>query len=67
MKLLTERDLKHISGAMNLEGLRGSSNIVDLRGVDMGSWIDAANMCWKPGTSSIIMFPGGFYIPNLRF
>jgi|AGFT01.1.fsa_nt_gi hypothetical protein len=44
MEVLKEIDLKRISGAMNLAGMKGSSNVVDLRGKNMGSWVDAANM-----------------------
>ena len=46
---------------MNLNGLRPSSNIFDGRGKNMGGWIDANNICWKPGTPTAIMFPSGNY------
>lgn len=67
MELLEKKETECVSGAMNLNGFRESTNIIDLRGKDMGSWIDAANTCWKPGTSSNIMYPGEFFIPNIRF
>lgn len=61
MKKLNEAELKKIAGAMNLNGLRPSSNIFDGRGKNMGGWIDANNICWKPGTPTAIMFPSGNY------
>ncbi|EGE2833602.1 hypothetical protein ACTULT_004675, partial [Escherichia coli] len=36
-----------------------STNVIDLRGKDMGTYIDANGACWAPGTPSIIMYPGG--------
>jgi len=67
MEILNSEELKEVSGAMNLQGFPQSNNVIDLQGTNMVSWIDAANTCWMPGTSSIIMYPGGFYIPNFRF
>jgi len=67
MKDLEKKQTELVTGAMNLNGLRESMNTINLNGVNQGSWIDAANVCWKPGTPSIIMFPGGYYIPGLRF
>lgn len=67
MKDLEKKQTELVTGAMNLNGLRESMNTINLNGVSQGSWIDAANVCWKPGTPSIIMFPGGYSTPKLRF
>jgi len=67
MEILNTQSIQQVSGGMNWQGGRESTNVIDIRGKDMGSWIDAANSCWKPGTPSIIMYPGGVYIPNFRF
>ncbi|HHE2836396.1 TPA: hypothetical protein ACO4ER_004467, partial [Escherichia coli] len=48
-----------IQGASLLNGLPSSTNVIDLRGKDMGTYIDANGACWAPGTPSIIMYPGG--------
>lgn len=67
MKDLERKETERVTGAMNLNGLRESMNAINLNGVNQGTWIDAANVCRKPGTPSIIMFPGGNYITGLRF
>lgn len=67
MKELTRPQTERVTGAMNLNGLRESNNTVNIAGKNRGSWIDAANVCWRPGTPSLIMYPGGFYIPAFRF
>lgn len=67
MKKLNSNEIHQTSGGMKWQGYRESTNIIDLRGQDMGSWIDAANSCWKPGTSSSIMFPAGVFVPNFKF
>ncbi|MBA5703810.1 UNVERIFIED_ORG: hypothetical protein C7429_10654 [Pantoea allii] len=67
MKDLERKETERVTGAMNLSGLRESMNTINLNRVNQGTLIDAANVCWKPGTPSIIMFPGGYYITGLRF
>ncbi|MFG6078768.1 hypothetical protein [Erwinia sp. OPT-41] len=59
MRNINALELRCVSGGMNIDGLRESSNVIDLRGVDMGAWIDANGACWLPGTTSDIMFPSG--------
>lgn len=41
MRNINALELRCVSGGMNIDGLRESSNVIDLRGVDMGAWIDA--------------------------
>lgn len=59
MRIINESELHLVSGGLNLEGEAMSNNVVDLRGKDMGSYIDANGMCWRPGTSSDVMYPQG--------
>lgn len=59
MKEIKFNELHLISGGMNLDGHRESGNIIDQRGRDMGTYIDANGRCWAPGTSSIDMYPNG--------
>lgn len=59
MRELSKAMMENAKGGLNWEGHRESSNVVDQRGTDMGSWIDANGACWMPGTSSATMFPGG--------
>lgn len=66
MKMLHPTVIEKVSGGMRWQGWNGSKNVIDLRGKDMGSWIDAANNCWKPGTPSITMHPNGIYIHPFR-
>lgn len=61
MRKLSVFEIKKASGGMNLNGLRPSNNIFDGRGKDMGGWLDANNICWKPNTPTWIMFPQGNY------
>jgi hypothetical protein len=59
MRKLTKGEVKIISGGLNLEGQRESSNVIDQRGANMGSYIDANGSCWAPGTNSATMYPNG--------
>ncbi|WP_428944299.1 hypothetical protein ACQK5W_17185 [Pantoea sp. FN060301] len=59
MQNISEIEECFIAGGMNLNGLSGSANVIDQRGTDNGSWIDANGACWVPGTDSITMFPAG--------
>lgn len=59
MRNLTKNELLIVTGGLNLSAGRASDNVIDLRGRDMGDWIDANNMCWAPGTPSSVMYPGG--------
>ncbi|WP_261115598.1 hypothetical protein [Serratia entomophila] len=59
MKELMLDELPPISGGMHLDGHRESTNVIDQRGRDMGTYIDANGKCWSPGTSSIDMYPNG--------
>lgn len=59
MKELNDVMLSIVSGGMNLDGMRESQNVQDLRGNDKGNYIDANGVCWAPGTPSIVMFPDG--------
>lgn len=43
---------------MNLSNGRLSDNVLDIRGLNMGDWIDANNMYWSPYTDSYNMFLG---------
>lgn len=67
MEVINKNFFNEISGGIKWQGYRASINVIDLRGKNMGSWIDAANTCWKPRTPSAIMYPSGIYIPNFRF
>lgn len=58
MREISDHMLDFVKGGMNLNGLPGSTNVIDLRGKDMGTYIDANGACWAPGTPSIIMYPG---------
>lgn len=64
MKTINMAEKGMIAGGMNLKGLSGSANVIDQRGKDNGSWIDANGACWVPGTDSITLYPagGGFLI-----
>lgn len=57
MKCISIEKTALISGGLNLDGMRESTNVIDLRGTDMGDYIDANNICWPPGTSSEVMYP----------
>ncbi|MHC9006838.1 hypothetical protein ACYX33_04325 [Escherichia coli] len=59
MREISDHMLDFVKGGMNLNGLPSSTNVIDLRGKDMGTYIDANGACWAPGTPSIIMYPGG--------
>jgi hypothetical protein len=59
MRELTDSELLIVTGGLNLNAGRTSDNVIDLRGRDMGGWIDASNMCWAPGTPSSVMYPRG--------
>lgn len=61
MRELDVKMLAFAKGGMILDGRPESSNVVDLRGNDRGSYIDANGSCWAPGTSSIVMYPSGIY------
>lgn len=67
MDVLSKNIMEKVSGAMKWQGLPLSRNVFDARGVTMQYWIDAANMCWKPGTSSKYIYPAGAKLPNFRF
>ncbi|WP_248785528.1 hypothetical protein, partial [Escherichia coli] len=58
MKEISDNMLDSVKGGMNINGLPGSTNVIDLRGKDMGTYIDANGACWAPDTPSIIMYPG---------
>ncbi|MDU2733977.1 MAG: hypothetical protein E7C36_11920 [Mixta calida] len=61
MNKLNEEELKKIAGAMNLNGLRSSSNIFDSRGNNIEEWTGANNIYCNPGTSTaIILFSGNY-------
>jgi hypothetical protein len=60
MKILSQDDLSMISGALNLSNERMSTRVMDLRGTNMGTYIDANNGCFRLGTPSSIMFPRGY-------
>ncbi|MBN5311806.1 hypothetical protein PTR36_20020 [Serratia bockelmannii] len=59
MRNLTAKEIQAIIGGLNLEGQRESTNVIDQRGTDMGSYIDANGACWAPGTPSATMYPNG--------
>ncbi|SPX35353.1 Uncharacterised protein [Escherichia coli] len=59
MREISDHMLDFVKRGMNLNGLPSSTNVIDLRGKDMGTYIDANGACWAPGTPSIIMYPGG--------
>lgn len=59
MKELTEDMLALVSGGFVTDGHRESTNVVDQRGVDKGTYIDANGTCWAPGTPSSVMYPNG--------
>lgn len=61
MRELDIKTLAFAKGGMILDGRSESSNVIDLRGSDQGSYIDANGSCWAPGTSSIVMYPNGSY------
>lgn len=67
MKKIDLYNFRKIAGGMKWEGGRESNNVIDLRGKDKGGWIDANSSCWKNGTSSSSMYPGGVYRPNVKF
>ncbi|HBB4015390.1 TPA: hypothetical protein KAL33_004773 [Escherichia coli] len=58
MREISDNMLDSVKGGMNINGLPGSINVIDLRGKDMGTYIDANGACWAPDTPSIIMYPG---------
>lgn len=55
MREISDHMLDFVKRGMNLNGLPSSTNVIDLRGKDMGTYIDANGACWAPGTPSIIM------------
>lgn len=57
MRIISIEEAVVVSGGLNLEGMRESDNVIDLRGKDMGDYIDANGKCWAPGTSSAVMYP----------
>ncbi|ENK0315672.1 hypothetical protein AB2Y09_004213 [Salmonella enterica] len=59
VKILKGDTLSMVSGGMNLDGLPQSQNVLDQRGTNMGTYIDANSSCWAPGTSSAVMYPHG--------
>lgn len=60
MKELTSDILSLVSGGVyDTEGRQGSDNVIDQRGVDMGTYIDANGSCWAQGTPSNVMYPNG--------
>lgn len=50
MREISDHMLDFVKGGMNLNGLPSSTNVIDLRGKDMGTYIDANGACWAPGT-----------------
>jgi hypothetical protein len=48
MREISDHMLDFVKGGMNLNGLPGSTNVIDLRGKDMGTYIDANGACWAP-------------------
>ncbi|MGO4809466.1 hypothetical protein AB4156_07680 [Cupriavidus sp. 2MCAB6] len=59
MRVITDEEMKMMAGGMNMSGEAESSNVIDLRGRNMGSYIDANGGCWAPGTPSSSMYPNG--------
>lgn len=59
MQVLTNEQIDLVSGGLDLSKGRMSDNVIDMRGKNMGSYIDASGMCFAPGTSSAQMYPGG--------
>lgn len=46
MREISDNMLDSVKGGMNLNGLPASTNVIDLRGKDMGTYIDANGACW---------------------
>lgn len=67
MEVLDQKNIGRVSGGMKISGLRPSNNVINMTGANMGSWISASNTCWKPGTSTLVMYPSGNYKPNNKF
>lgn len=59
MRNLNIEEIMLICGGMKIDGMRESTNVIDQRGTDNGTYIDANGTCWAPGTNSSTMFPNG--------
>lgn len=56
MRNISFKEMESVVGGMITDGYRESDNIIDLRGEDMGYYIDANGMCWEPGSTSEDMY-----------
>jgi len=56
MREITDNMLNFVKGGLNLDGLPDSANVIDQRGTNMGTYIDANGACWIPGTPSSVMY-----------